>query len=73
MDYEIYILASGPNDEYVGTFSEEAAKEIVYENAQMYNYGMFRYWEIDDVKYYDVGPKTYKLVAKNKNLKIAKH
>lgn len=59
---ELYILKGGPQDEYVGKMREEAAKEIIYERAEMYNYGMFRHWEIDGAKYYDVGPMTYKVI-----------
>lgn len=59
---KLYILSGGPKDDYVGEMCEEAAKEIIYERAEMYNYGMFRHWEINGVKYYDVGPMTYKMV-----------
>lgn len=59
---ELYILRSGPHDEYVGKMKEWDARKIIYDGAEMYNYGMFRHWEIDGVKYYDVGPMTYKMV-----------
>lgn len=40
---------------------EDDIAEIVAEAACRDNYGMYRYWEIDGVEYYDCGPKTFKV------------
>jgi hypothetical protein len=40
---------------------EDDVKDIVGEHARRDNYGMFRYWEIDGVEFYDCGPKTFKV------------
>lgn len=40
---------------------EDDIQGIVGAAALRDNYGMFRYWEIDGVEYYDCGPKTFKV------------
>ena len=39
--------------------------KFVGARAQEDNYGMFRHWEIDGVRYFDCGPITYTVVEEN--------
>ena len=58
----VYKLCSGPSDEFVGVMDRDTAmKDYIFKGAEEYNCGMYRYWEVDGYKYYDVGPITYKV------------
>ena len=40
------------------------AKDFVVDTANEYNYGFFRYYEIDGTHYYDCGPLTFTSTVK---------
>jgi hypothetical protein len=62
MMVEVLILRGGPNDEFVGVMDRDVAmKDYIFADADKYNCGMCRYWEVGGHKYYDVGPITYKI------------
>lgn len=51
---------------YTDTFvcvvdTQEEVMKYVERKANKFNFGLYRYWTIEDVDYYDCGPTVYKV------------
>lgn len=57
MNYEIYKAYGGTYDRTLNSWDEVEA--FVKRKAEKMNYGMYRFWEEDGVKYFDCGPTVY--------------
>ena len=55
MNYEV----ANSRDDNVLIMTADEVQKYVGAAANKYNYGYFRYWELDGTTYYDCGPITY--------------
>jgi hypothetical protein len=57
-----YKVENNQNDKIL-IMTEDEWRRLVHACASQENYGMFRHWEHDGVKYFDCGAKTFKITA----------
>lgn len=55
MNYEV----TNSRDDKVLIMTADEVQKYVGAAANKYNYGYYRYWELDGAAYYDCGPITY--------------
>lgn len=59
MDKMVRITNAWTGEIVAACTTYEQAKEFIVAEAARDNCGMFRFWEIDGVEHYDVGPRVY--------------
>ena len=57
---KLYIVKVNLINQVIATdWTIEQVEKFIANQASKMNYGLYRYWEHGDVKYYDCGPRTY--------------
>ena len=59
MKYLIYQSFRAASDPVVAFNTEDEVANFITSEADRLNYGLYRWWSIDNVDYYDVGPHIY--------------
>jgi len=71
--FNIYIVTvkTKDNEPLFKDLTAEDVKKFIAKSARNLNYGIYRYWRIDDKDYYDCGPITYVVKVAGQNEKTS--
>lgn len=71
--FSIYILKVKPNDNepLFKDLTKSEVEKFIANSARNINYGIYRYWRIDDKDYYDCGVITYIVKVADQNEKTS--
>lgn len=59
MKYLIYKSFAAASDPVAAFNTEDEVARFIVSEADRLNYGLYRWWSIDNADYYDVGPCIY--------------
>ena len=71
--FNIYVLKvkSEDNEAILKNLTKSEVEKFIADSARNINYGIYRYWRIDDKDYYDCGVITYVVKVADQNEKTS--